>query len=233
VEKRSSPARFATDRRSKLAPITLALGFVYFSLLAGFLTGPAARAALPDGSSPASRPGLPFAIADFDGDSRPDLATVETGLIGAAHARYWIGFRMSAGARQMIGVNGPVGGLEIATRDVNGDNFIDLVVSAAWLKSPIAVLVNDGHGNFSVRDPAAFSAALTNPSHTLESPSRRDPEFAIVASSRGASDLVANERTASGGEDSEEFLSSDSLRADFPLLVCSSGRAPPLSVHHV
>jgi hypothetical protein len=174
-----------------------------------------------------------FAIADFDGDSRPDLATVETGLIGAAHARYWIGFRMSAGARQMIGVNGPVGGLEIATRDVNGDNFIDLVVSAAWLKSPIAVLVNDGHGNFSVRDPAAFSAALTNPNHTLESPSRRDPEFAIVASSRGASDLVANERTASGGEDSEEFLSSDSLRIDLPHLVCSSGRAPPLSVHHV
>ncbi len=174
-----------------------------------------------------------FAIADFDGDSRPDLATVETGLIGAAHAHYWIGFRMSAGSRQMIGVNGPVGGLEIASRDVNGDNFIDLVVSAAWLKSPIAVLVNDGHGNFTVRDPAAYSAALTNPSRTLESPSRQDPEFAIIASSRGATDLVVDERIASAGESSEKFLSSDSLRTDLPVLVCSSGRAPPLSVHHV
>src|SRR5580704_10361850 len=174
-----------------------------------------------------------FAIADFDGDSRPDLATVETGLIGTSHAHYWIGFRMSAGARQVIGVNGPVGGLEIASRDVNGDNFIDLVVSAAWLKSPIAVLVNDGHGNFTVRDPAAFSAALTNPSRTLESPSRQDPEFAIIASSRGATDLVVDERIASAGESSEKFLSSDSLRTDLPVLVCSSGRAPPLSVHHV
>jgi hypothetical protein len=28
-----------------------------------------------------------FTIADFDGDNRPDLATVETALIGVSHAR--------------------------------------------------------------------------------------------------------------------------------------------------
>jgi hypothetical protein len=174
-----------------------------------------------------------FAIADFDGDSRPDLATVETGLIGAAHAHYWIGLRMSAGARQMIGVNGPVGGLEIAPRDVNGDNILDLVVSAAWLKSPVAVLLNDGHGNFTVRDPAAFSAALTPPGRTLDAPNPRNPEFAIVTSARGGSDLIANQGAVTSAEDSEEILSSDSLRIEFSLATRSLGRAPPLSVHHV
>jgi hypothetical protein len=174
-----------------------------------------------------------FAIGDFDGDNRPDLATVETGSIGSSHARYWIGFRMSAGTRQMIGVNGPVGGLEIASRDVNGDNIVDLVVSAAWLKSPVAVLVNDGHGNFTVHDPAAFSAALTNPSRTLDSPSQQNSDNAIAVSTRTSSDFVANESVATNAETSERLSANYSLRNDFSLAVCSSGRAPPLSVHRV
>jgi hypothetical protein len=133
----------------------------------------------------------------------------------------------------MIGVNGPVGGLEIASRDVNGDNIVDLVVSAAWLKSPVAVLVNDGHGNFTVHDPIAFSAALTNPSTALDSPNRQDSDRAVTVSARTSSDFVASERAAPSTKDSEKFLTSNSLRNDFSLAVCSSGRAPPLSVHHV
>ena len=174
-----------------------------------------------------------FAIADFDGDNRPDLATVETGLIGASHARYWIGFRMSAGARQMIGVNGPVGGLEIASRDVNGDNIIDLVVSAAWLKSPVAVLVNDGHGNFTVRDPAAFSIALTNPDWTFGSPNQDNAPGPIALTVRGSSDFMATGRAAANRVTSEKFTTRNSLPNAFLLAVCSSGRAPPLIVHHV
>lgn len=174
-----------------------------------------------------------FAIADFDGDNRPDLATVETGLIDASHARYWIGFRMSAGVRQTIGVNAPIGGLEIASRDVNGDNIVDLVVSTAWLKSPIAVLVNDGHGNFTIRDPAAFSSALIDPNRTLDSPSRQNPDAALVISAGSSDDFVASEQTAAIRNTSEKIFAHNSLCSVFPLVVRSSGRAPPTSAHRV
>jgi hypothetical protein len=117
---------------------------------------------------------------------------------------------------------------------VNGDNVIDLVVSAAWLKSPVAVLVNDGHGNFTIRDPAAFWAALTNPSRTLDSPKQQSPDVALVLSLRtSSSDFVVSERIAPNADRSQKVLPHSSLRDVFPPAVRSSGRAPPPFVHHV
>src|SRR5258707_848052 len=39
--------------------------------------------------------GADFAIADFDGDSRPDFARVQPGLAAASLTRYWIRFDFS------------------------------------------------------------------------------------------------------------------------------------------
>ena len=53
-----------------------------------------------------------------------------------------------------------MGGLEIAARDVNGDHAIDLVLTAAWFRQPVAILLNDGHGNFSAVEPMEFPGAF-------------------------------------------------------------------------
>src|ERR1700724_2155446 len=94
-----------------------------------------------------------FAIGDFDGDSQPDLAMVQSG-VDRSDTRYWIRLEFSSGLRDGIGVTAPSGGLHITSRDVNGDHFLDLVVSTAWRHRPLAVLLNDGHGKFTLRDPA-------------------------------------------------------------------------------
>ena len=102
-----------------------------------------------------------FAIADFDGDNRPDLATVQAGVSSSWDAHYWIAFQLSSGPRQTLGITAPNGGLHITSRDVNGDDFLDVVVTTAWTNRPVAVLLNDGQGNFRASSPSAFPRAFT------------------------------------------------------------------------
>jgi hypothetical protein len=174
-----------------------------------------------------------FTIADFDGDNRPDLATIETGLIGASHARYWIDFRMSAGARQSIGVNAPAGGLEIASRDVNGDNTVDLIVSTTWLKQPVAILVNDGHGNFSLADPAKFSAVFASLDQAFGAPGTGSKDSAAALLTRVNDDCAIDTAKTQISATTSAPLAKISRHRVFPLAISTLGRAPPLSVHHV
>jgi hypothetical protein len=110
--------------------------------------------------SPGLTSGANFAIADFDGDRFPDVATVETGPSEAAQTRYWIRFAFGRGRRTGVAVFGPRGGLQIASQDVNGDSFLDVIVSTELANEPVAILLNDGAGNFSLSAVSKFGRAI-------------------------------------------------------------------------
>jgi hypothetical protein len=103
-----------------------------------------------------------FAIDDFDGDNKPDLASAEAGQGSGRDARYQIRFQLTAGPLQTIALTAPVGGLQLRSQDVNGDNYRDLVVTTFWTNQPVAVLLNDGLGNFSEAEPSRFPGAFTS-----------------------------------------------------------------------
>ncbi len=107
------------------------------------------RSALTQGSTH-------FAIADFDGDLRPDLAMIRVTRDGAPATEYSLELKFSSGKRAPIGLIGPAGGLEVLPQDVNGDQFADLVITSVVDREFVAILLNDGKGNFSQVDRADY-----------------------------------------------------------------------------
>lgn len=196
--------------------------------LAGSSTASAAE--IQNGASASPGPGLPFAIADFDGDRRPDVANVQAGDNASGASTYWIQLQLSAAGRQSIQLDAPRGGLLIEARDVNGDNTIDLVLTTAWFRQPVAVLLNDGHGKFFRAAPTSFPGAFigcsTNwlpaiiPTANIlgippESGTGIGAEEAEIPHDRSLTGLI---RSSSAGFPTDPFL------------ISSAARAPPSEV---
>ncbi len=218
--------------RSKFASISFALGFLCLSLFVGSLAGAAAGAGLPDTSGPASRPGLPFAIADFDGDSRPDLARVEAGPSDFTNTEYWIQLRLSAAPWESIRLVAPAGGLQLVARDVNGDEFVDLVISTAWSKRPVAVYLNDGHGSFTHAEPAAFPGAFSDAATIWSSGGDLATESVAVPSAAAPGICVGGKDLRCERTPAALILLSRAGFPNRPLLFLQAGRAPPFDIFH-
>ena len=144
----------------QIIPLPAALRVCLLALIGSFFAGIPAQAQARNVSLPVSGSRLAFAIDDFDGDLRPDLASVQSVSNNSSGTIYRVQFQLSAAGQQSIHLVGPSGGLRIATRDVNGDDFPDVIVSSAWREEPLAVLVNDGRGAFSLADPTSFPRAF-------------------------------------------------------------------------
>lgn len=194
------------------------------------LAGPGMAAPIPPRSAPApsALAASQFAVADFDGDSRPDLATIQFGQSGTAETRYWIGIQLSTGGRQTVGLTAPAGGLHLASRDVNGDSFLDVVVTTAWTNRPVAVLLNDGRGNFTASDASAFQGAFWTSETSWTSTTDDVKDAAAVLLPRHHSgDCEDTSEFASPRITTWRLVLLTTHPSAVPQIVCFLGRAPP------
>ena len=178
-------------------------------------------------SLPVSGPRLPFAIDDFDGDHRPDFASVQPISNGSSGTIYRVEFQLSATGQQSIHLVGPSGGLRIATRDVNGDDIPDVIVSSAWREETVAVLVSDGRGAFSLADPASFPRASGGSGKTLNAALPPQTDTVATATKLPVGDFsgskyLLHSSPATGSIPRANFATLRSL-----LLESLLGRAPP------
>ena len=95
----------------------------------------------------------------FDGDHSLEAATV----VEQAFARftlYTVRLQFASGAEQSIAVTAPPGGLQPEMRDMTGDSVPnDVVLTSKLLRSPLVVLLNDGHDHLTVAvSPGSFAS---------------------------------------------------------------------------
>jgi hypothetical protein len=206
-----------------LRPLLLLL---FFALLGAG----AARADVRSAPITSVGPGSQFAIADFDGDLRPDLASIQAGPNGSGTTNYRINLQLTGAGPQSIGVVAPSGGLLITALDVNGDHAVDLLLTTAWFRQPVAILLNDGHGNFSRVEPMVFPEAFKESVILWASTASQASDIlGIPAQSPtgGCAEARALPHTRSQA-DAISSLSMLFFFGSFP--VSHAGRAPPFEV---
>jgi hypothetical protein len=177
-----------------------------------------------------ARAGMPLAVSDFDGDLRPDVATVEAGRSDLALTDYWVELQLTMSGTQAIRVVGPTGGLQVAVRDVNGDQIPDLVLTTAWRGQPVAILLNDGHGSFSRAEPEEFPDAFrASPDGWGGTEMPRPTAAASLSESRFGAE-VSEVRLAYRDAASRPVQRSNPEDASDDNRLQQRGRAPPFAI---
>ena len=197
------------------------------------LTATAATAA-QESSHATTRARSNFAIADFDSDRRPDLATAEIERSDSRFAHYLIHLQFGAGPGQsirygeFIGVTGAFGLPQISAVDVNGDHAMDLVVTAVGQPQPIAILLNDGRGKFSLADPRDFPAAVLDSPWRWGAASEQFQDVAVLVPTRAPQAEAPDARQSIVARQLAESRLSTSRGFPLdPLRSSTLGRAPP------
>ena len=110
---------------------------------------------VPTGAVP-----LSLAMADFTGDTHPDLARLELDRLDSSQAHYFIEIQLTEGGRQSLELTAPARTVFLTPMDVTGDGTLDLVVRTEGSEIPVAVFLNNGCGHFSVNQATRFASVI-------------------------------------------------------------------------
>jgi len=209
------------------APAYLCVGALLFVLpgILGHLNRPVTR--LP-GAIVAQIP-THFAIADFDGDLQPDVATIRVTHDLPRAAEYFLELQLSSGARPSIGLLGPAGGLQVTSQDVNGDKIADLVVTSPMDAEFVAILVNDGRGNFRKAERSEYpEVGKRSEAQLVARESIAEPQLALGQNSGPESGEATRASWGRTPENRSKILPELSISLWTFLASAAASRAPPL-----
>jgi hypothetical protein len=168
------------------------------------------------------------AVADFDGDQLPDVAS-GTNLGRTTHGyayRVDLDLTKNLEATSLSVFSIEPNGLEIKAVDVDGDHDLDLVISSRLLREPIGVWINDGHGNFIAGDSSRYVSAFNDTESSVNSAPRL-PELVLCRERRNAPLTVRHHRVATKSNKSARPFDFTPFYKSQNCAECARFRAPP------
>jgi hypothetical protein len=124
----------------------------------------AQQSALADSRRPSDRTvsfsGVPSsqAVADFDSDGAPDIASADRHL--GSHGSAQIDVQLSQGSSTSFPLLATEAGVALELLDVDADRDVDIVVTPVISRTILRVLLNDGRGRFSAGTEAVIASAV-------------------------------------------------------------------------
>jgi hypothetical protein len=122
-----------------------------------------------------------WALSDFDGDSKIDLATTGPGRGDGRGYSHEVRLNLSASRETSFTFRSRSARIQLSAWDVDGDNDRDIVILESSTLEPIGVWLNDGFGNFAEGDLADFKDALQRNGRAFEF---RAPRFRMLPALR-------------------------------------------------
>jgi hypothetical protein len=113
--------------------------------------------------------GWSTAVGDFNTDGTPDVAIADRVSHTPGGATFTIEFAVSGRQSKTVAFESDQDALTVRVSDVDHDNDLDLVVSAALSHEVVGVWLNDGRGDFEP-STAAPTGAEIQPRHSVDAP---------------------------------------------------------------
>jgi hypothetical protein len=140
-----------------------------------------------------------FAIADFDGDNKPDGAVVVDAGLLRNQRLLRIELHFTGRVNSSFAFESSASNHTVAAWDVDNDNDIDIVVARGPSRRGLGIWLNDGKGGFHQGRTEDFPSAAAPCSERLRSPGGRTENPVVsLPQERGSETAVITPRYASG-----------------------------------